>query len=445
MKKFSQIRDKFDLFLKKLFKSRNFSIVLSLLFAFAAWLVIMINRNPVREQTFGDVPVAVTIDDTVASEMGLGIVSDVSSQKFTVVVSGPNYIVSSLRTDDFILTASVADVNAAGTYKLDVLPATNSSKTGYTFTSVSPSTIDVTFDYIDERTFTITPKLIGVSAASGLIADTPAVSNSQQNTINIKGPRNVMNKIETVCAYAEVNKTLDSTQSFDTDLILYDENDKIIYRYTSDGKILDSDGNEVENNYLSIKYSSIKVTQPILKKATLSVEAAFKNMPTGISGSFAYSIDHTSATVIGTPGVIDTMKKITLSEINFFDVSKSRNTFEVSAVLPTGVKLADNIENFTVSIDTSGFAEKTFLISQIKPKGLSSNFNSRANGSIKNVRICGPANIIRSLSASSLYAQIDLSDKVAGNYTVDAIIKSDALDTIWQVGTYSVTVTVTEK
>ena len=125
-----KIRNSFDLFFKKLFKSRNFSIIISLIFAFAAWLIIMINRNPTREQTFNNISVTVSIDDTVASEMGLGIISDVSSQKFTVVVSGPNYIVSSLRASDFILTASVADVNAAGTFKLNVLPATNSSKTG---------------------------------------------------------------------------------------------------------------------------------------------------------------------------------------------------------------------------------------------------------------------------------------------------------------------------
>lgn len=440
-----KIRNSFDLFFKKLFKSRNFSIIISLIFAFAAWLIIMINRNPTREQTFNNISVSVSIDDTVASEMGLGIISDVSSQKFTVVVSGPNYIVSSLRASDFILTASVADVNAAGTFKLNVLPATNSSKTGYTFTSVTPSTIDVTFDYIDERTFTVVPKLVGVSAASGLIADTPAVSNSQQNTINIKGPRNVMNKISSVAAYAEVNKTLDSTQSFDTDLVLYDENDKIIYRYTSDGSILDSNGNKIENNYLNIEFSTIKVTQPILKKAVLNVEASFKNMPSGIAGAFAYAVDHTSATVIGTPDVIDGMKKIALSEINFFDISKAKNTFEVSAVLPTGVRLVDNIESFTVSIDTAGFAEKVFTITDIRPKGLASNLNSRTGSTIKNVKICGPASVIRTLSSNMLYAQIDLTDKVAGNYTVDAVIKSESLNNIWQVGTYSATVTVSEK
>ena len=72
-----------------------------------------------------------------------------------------------------MLSASVVDINSAGTYTLDVVGTSNSSKSGYTFTTISPNTIDVTFDYIDTKEFTLIPKLIGVSAAEGLVAETP--------------------------------------------------------------------------------------------------------------------------------------------------------------------------------------------------------------------------------------------------------------------------------
>ena len=84
-------------------------------------------------------------------------------------------------------------------------------------------------------------------------------------------------------------------------------------------------------------------------------------------------------------------------------------------------------------------------MTDIRPKGLASNLNSRIGSTVKNVKICGPASVMRTLTANMLYAQIDLTDKVAGNYTVDAVIKSDSLNNIWQVGTYSATVTVSEK
>ncbi len=106
--------------LRKLLYNKKFTVTVSLVFAFVIWLVIMINQNPVREQTFTDITASISIENTVASEMGLGIVSDVTSQKFTVTVSGPNYIVSSLKPEDFLLSASVTDVNNAGTYSLEI-------------------------------------------------------------------------------------------------------------------------------------------------------------------------------------------------------------------------------------------------------------------------------------------------------------------------------------
>ena len=120
----------------RLFANKKFAIVFSLILSFAIWLSVMINQNPIREQVFTDVTANISIDNTAASDMGLGIVSDISSVKFTVTVSGPNYIVSSLSSDDFILSADVSEVNSVGVHTLSVYGNRNSSKTGYTFKSI---------------------------------------------------------------------------------------------------------------------------------------------------------------------------------------------------------------------------------------------------------------------------------------------------------------------
>ena len=67
--------------------NKRFTVIISVVIAFALWLGITMTENPIRTQTFTDVTAAISIEDTVASEMGLGIVSDVASQKFTVTVS----------------------------------------------------------------------------------------------------------------------------------------------------------------------------------------------------------------------------------------------------------------------------------------------------------------------------------------------------------------------
>ena len=250
--------------------NKRFTVVLSIVIAFAMWLGITMTQNPIRTQTFTDVSAAISIEGTAAAEMGLGIVSDVASQKFTVTVSGPNYVVSSLKSEDFILSASSVDINSAGTYSLDIVGNSNSSKTGYTFTSISPSSIDVTFDYIDAKEFTLVPKLIGVGASEGLVAEAPVVSDSQQNTITIRGPRTTMDKIASVGTLAEVNKTLSTSQTFDSDIVLYDSNEKIIYRFTSDGLVYDANDNLITNSFLTLSFTGVKVLQPISKMATVS-------------------------------------------------------------------------------------------------------------------------------------------------------------------------------
>lgn len=427
----------------RIFANKKVAIVSSLVLSFAIWLSVMINQNPVREQVFTDITATITTENTAVSDLGLGIVSDISSQKFTVTVSGPNYVVSSLSSDDFILSADVSAVNTAGTHTLNVFGNRNSSKTGYTFKSITPSTIDVVFDYIDSKELNIIPKLDGVSASEGLVAETPVVANSEQSTLTVKGPRATVEKIDSAAAYAEVNKTLSETQTFDSYVILYDKDGSVLFEFRANGNVVDGDGKEVTNSYLSLSYTTLKVTQPISKKATLPVKATFTNLPDGISeDEVSYNIDHKTVTVIGTPDVVDGMDVVQLSPIDFTTVTSGTNEFEIAATLKDGVKLFDSIDFFKVRIDTSGYTEKTFTVSSIKCINLDSSLTVTSDKRIKNVKICGPKAAISDITSGDLYAVADLSGKSAGSYTVDVIIKSDKYNTVWQVGSYGVAVNI---
>ncbi len=429
--------------LRNLLYNKKFTVALSIVMSFVIWLTISIEKNDIRQQTFTDISASISIENTAAADMGLGIISDVSAQKFSVTVSGPDNIVSSLKSDDFSLSASVIDVNAAGTYTLEVLGTSNSSKSGYTFTSISPSTIDVTFDYIDTKEFTLQSKILGVSASEGLVAEAPIVSNAEQNIITIKGPRTIVDKIATVVALAEVNETLSTSQTYDADIVLYDDAENVIYKFSFDGTIYDGDGNKLETTNLNLSFNSVKITQPISKKATVVCKPVFNNLPSGISeDDIKYKLDYSKVTIIGTPDVVDKIESISLSAIDFTKVSTTSHEFEVSATLPDGVKILENIEFFTVDINVSNYAETTLDIKNIRCIGIDSSLTAKTDTSIKKVKICGPKEVINVLKASDLYAVVDLTNKGVGDYTVDATIKSDIYDNIWQVGTYSTPITL---
>ena len=428
--------------LSNLLYNKKFTIILSFVLAFSLWLGISMTENPVRQQTFTDLGASITLEGTAAADLGLGIISDVASQRFSVTISGPNYIVSSVKAEDFSLSASTIGINSAGTFNLEVSATNNNNKSGYTITRISPSTIDVTVDFIDTKEFTLLPKLIGVTASEGLVAETPIISDSQQSSVTIKGPRSTIEKIASVGTISEVNDTLSTSQTFNSDVVLYDSNDKILYRYTADGTVYDANSNIVTNSYLSLSFTNVKVTQPISKKKVVNCKAVFENLPSGLTEEkVKYSLNHNKVTIIGTPEIIDKIENISLSPIDFRNVTTTDKKFEVSASLPDGVRILENYESFIIDIDLSKYVEKTFEIKNIRCLGLSGDLKAKTGKSIY-VKLCGPQNVIKNIKASDLFAVVDLTDKKAGDYTVEAVIKSDVYDNVWQIGTYSTTVTL---
>jgi len=356
----------------------------------------------------------------------MSIIGDISKQEFTVVVRGPSYLVSSLTASDMNLYASAATVDEPGDYELEVSASTGGISSDYQIISITPSTVNVTFDYIETKEFSIIPTAVGAVAEKGLIAENGVVSGTESDTITVKGPRSVINKIETVNAVAEVNKTLSASDTFDAKIVLYD-----------------AKGNEISQENLIFSTSNVKVTVPISKKKVVPVKVEYSNLPSGFNtASLTASVDYASVTVIGTPATVEKITSVSLSPIDITAISTDSSSFDVSAKLPEGVKLLDSIDHFTVTVDTSKYTEKTITVSSVKYTNLESGLKTQGSSSIKNVKICGPKEVIDKLDISKIYAEINLTDKKAGEHTVTAIIKFEGYNNIWAVGTYSTTVTL---
>lgn len=412
--------------LKKLLYNRQFTIPFSILLAFTIWLIIVIEQKPTIERTFSDIPVNVNLEKTFAAENNMNIIGDISEQKFTVTVRGPSYIVSALTSTDFSLYASAGEVDAPGEYNLKVAASGENNAAEYDITSISPPTLKISFDYIETKEFTIIASAEGVVAAEGLIAENGVVSGAESDTVTITGPRTVVNQIETVKASAVVNKTLSSSESFEADIVLYDADEKVI---------------NTEN--LTLSTEKVKVTVPISKKKTVPVKVEFSNTPAGFnSDSIPVSIDHNTVTVIGTPETVDKTTAVSLSPIDITTVSASSKKFDVSPKLPEGVRLLESIDHFTVTIDTTGYVLKTFTVSEIRYKGIPSGLSASGPKTIANVKVFGPKSVVNSLRYSDIYAEVTLTDKAAGVYTVDASISFKNKNSIWAQGTYTTTVTL---
>ena len=141
--------------LKKMLYNKRFVIPFSIFLAFVLWLVIVTKENPIIERSFADMTANVNLENTFASENGMSIVDDISSQKFTVVLRGPSYLVSSVKSEDIVVYASAASVDAPGEYDLKVAISETSVNSGYEVLSITPSTVKVSFDYFETKEFTV--------------------------------------------------------------------------------------------------------------------------------------------------------------------------------------------------------------------------------------------------------------------------------------------------
>ncbi len=409
---------------RKLLYNRKFTIPFSVFLSFVLWMSITVNSKPIKDRTFSNINATINLENTFAGENKMSIVGDISDQKFTVLVMGQNNIVMGLTSDDIKLYASAATVDSPGEYNLTV--SANQAGAEYDVVSISPKTLKVTFDYIETKEFTVNALAEGATAPEGLIAETAVVSGLESNIITVTGPRTLINSIDSVNAKARVDKTLSSSETFDADIV-----------------ILDKNGKEISSENLELSIDKVKITVPISKKKTVPVKVDFSNIPNGFNKqSVKTKIDHSTVTVIGTPEAVDKIKEITLSPIDITAVNLKSNTFEVSPKLPEGVRMFESFESFNVTVNLYGYTERIINVSEIEYVNLGEGLKAGSATSIKNVKICGPASAVNRLDASTVYAEVDLSNKKAGEHAVSANINFRDNDNVWAVGTFETTVTV---
>lgn len=412
--------------LKKLLYNKKFIIPLSIFLAFVLWLVIITQENPIRERSFTNLTLSVNLENTFASENSMNIVGDLSSQKVSVVVRGPSYVVSSLRSEDISVYVSAASVDEPGVYTLDVM-ATRSS-TNYEVLSVSPSTVKVEFDYFDTKEFTVKADAKGATAVEGLIAEAGIVSGIEGDVLKVTGPRSKVNKIASVVATCDVNRVLSQTETFDAEI-----------------NLLDEEGKKISLQNITVNAENVKVKVPISKKKTVSVVADFANLPVGFDKySIKYAVDHPKVDIIGNPETIDKISQITLSAIDISQISLSNKEFEVTPKLPEGVRFVDNYEIFKVTINTTGYIEKTIAVTNVKAVNLKSGLKS-TQSQIKIVKICGPRAAVNKITADMITAQVDLTDKGEGQHSLNVVMNFKTYKNVWAVGSYNTTVTISKK
>ncbi len=437
MKKNNSIKNekKLSMSLSSLIADNRFLMIISCVIAFGLWIWVAIERSPEVQRVITGVPVQINVENSVPEQMGLKVFGN-SQFTIDVTVTGKKYIISSLTKDDIEVIANTNYVDGSGVKSLPLRITPKDDYADYVISSYSQNDVEVFFDKQKDVQFTVEHKIqtsLESIVPDGCIYDEEEVYLSN-NTVTVSGPASEVNKITNVYANIVVDKVLDKTTTFETEIVLETE-----------------DGAKPEYSTVSLDANELTATIPVLKEVTLPTSIEFKNAPAYfIKNPLPYSIYPSKVKVAVPVDMVDEIDSFVVDTIDFSNISGSINNFTVPASSIGSYKILDKqITNFNVKIDASNMVSKTVTI----PSSKISVVNSRSDYKVQldvnrdiTVKLIGIESHIDKVSVSDLSIVVNTSnqDISVNTESLQGIVVVSGEYACWAVNKYSVKVKVQE-
>lgn len=420
--------------IRKLLHNNRFVAVFSLVCAVIFWLVISITQTPEITREIDGVSVIINTQGTKAEELQLEVFSNDIPKKTSVTVSGPYYIVSSLKSSDLVVNANVANVVEAGEYDIELKARKNSSKTGYTIVSCEIEELrNVRFDVRGEAVKEVLPYLDNVSLddeakAKDYKIGVAEVANSLYHQITIQGPQSEIDKIKQVRAVVS-DKTLSKTEKFLVDIIIVDQNE-----------------NKMDASVFNLDFDQVEVTVPVVKEKTVGVEVVFS--PSGIQG-LKYDAPQT-ITIVGEPDEIDAFTgpvkvSVDLSKVTKEHVNNKKYICEASTNLSPNIDIVESADRTVeVTVNLENYIVRSVKINSINTKNVEEGLKATPLNLPVNVDICGPKNQVNSIDVKKLVAEADCAGKTPSQQSIECSVNLFGYTSSWVIGEPTVQIEISE-
>lgn len=407
---------------KRILYNDNILKILSLIAAVLFWFIVVVNVSPDYKRTIYAVPVTIDENSAMLTSLGLHVV-DKSSDAVGIVVTGPRNVIGALEKDDFVVTPTLTGISKAGSYELTLDASLKVPDNRVKITKVLPSSITVDFDTMLTKTLPVTVKVEDNNVPDGYLMQ-PARSNPSQ--ITISGPTTELSKVSKAVAYVKLDSGETKTAVM-----------------SSDVKLLDSGNNELDLKHVQLSASTVEVTVPILKTASVPMKVNFTNIPEGFDkANIQYTVNPETLNIAGDESKINSLSEITLGDIDFSSLdlltTQVLNVPSIDGIL--------NIENVTsaevtIKLNNIGMREMStgdFVIKN-EPSGYTVKNKTRQ---ITGIKLFGPASDIANVT--NITAVIDMADVQGGTgqYEVPVTFKVPGKTGYWVKGSYYAVVQV---
>ena len=402
-------------------------VVFSLVCSLLIWVYVTESNGGETDRPFPGVMVVFEGESAMRDTRGL-IISERDTTSAKVTISGNRRSLSVLDSADLKLVIDLSDITSPGNYSLapKVEYPRRIDTSTITSATITPEVISFYVDKLSVRPVPVTGVFNG-SAAEGYSAD-PLEFDTE--TIRIYGPEKIISQVDH--ALVEVSRTdVDKTLNFEAS-------------YT----LIDVDGNRFESDEVTFDRETVNVTLPInaVKEVSLTVDLVPGAGAT--RDNVKWSIDPATITLTGDAETLDGVNSISIAKIDLSKVDEAL-TESYKIILPNDTESTDGIKEATLTLEMQGLAKKTVSIEQanISCTNVSQGYEAVImNGSLDNVVIRGPENVLRGITDNNVRAVADLTDygTATGILSVPVRIVINGTTEAGAYGEYKVYINVTK-
>ena len=409
--------------LTKLYNSKLFLVILSLLASFAIWTYVTSGESSEIRQVFRNVRVEIVGEDSLRRSREY-VITDLSTNSVTVEVLGPRRVVGVLDSSDLVAQVDVSRLTQTGemSMKYEIVYPSGTDTRNITELTMRPTGIAFVVSKITSAVIPVRGGYEG-ELAEGFMAETPVFEPS---TVTVTGPEVYVKDVSYAWVTFGRGVTANSTYTVDSGFTLMDEA-----------------GQPVATENLTIFPDSLSASLPILesKEITLGVE-----LIEGAGATVANTkilIEPASIVLAGDYSILGGLNRIILDTVDLTDFAASKQevyTIPINNYLTnvTGVKEA------TVTVEIVGLETKTFDVRNISYINAAEDAEVEILSESIEVTLRGTPEALEQVKSESIRAVADLADfkDSTGAYMPSVRIYVDGVTDVGAIGEHTISLEI---
>lgn len=409
--------------LRKLYNSKIFWLIISLLASFAIWTYVTSGESTEIRQVFRNVRVELVGEDSLRRSRDF-VITDVDTNTVTVEVLGPRRIIGVLDSSDLVAQVDVSRLTQTGemSMKYEIVYPSGTDTRNITEVTMRPESINFIVSKINSTSIPVRGGYEG-ELAEGFMAETPVFEPS---TITVTGPEVYIKDVSYAWVTFGKGVTANSTYTVETGFALMDE-----------------DGQAVSTENLTVSTDTVTASLPILesKEITLGIDVI-----EGAGATIAntkISVEPASIILAGDSAILGGLNRIILDTVDLTDFAVSKT--EVYTIpINNDLTNVTGIKEATVTIEIVGLETKTFDVKNISYINAAEGSTVDILSESIDVTLRGTAEALEQVKGESIRAVADLADfkDSTGAYMPSVKIYVDGVTDVGAIGENTISVEI---